>query len=110
MLGEPSRFFYCPKASKKDRGLHNTHPTVKPVELMRWLVRMVSGPDENLILDPFMGSGTTGVACGLESVSFVGIEQNPDHLEIAKSRVLISRLQPPSRTLKLPSTETDETT
>jgi len=85
-LGGASRFFYCAKASKRDRGEGNNHPTVKPVELMRWLVRLVKGPGENLILDPFAGSGTTGVACKLEGVPFVLIEQSPEYISIIKNR------------------------
>jgi len=89
-LSGASRFFYCAKASKKDRGEGNTHPTVKPTELMRWLVRMVSGPDpanDTLILDPFAGSGTTGVACKLEGISFVLIEREAKYVEIINKRL-----------------------
>lgn len=84
-----SRFFYCAKASKRDRGEGNNHTTVKPVELMRWLVRLVSGPDPktNLILDPFAGSGTTGVACKLEGVPFVLIEREAEYVKIIKNRL-----------------------
>lgn len=64
----------------------NPHPTVKPVDLMRWLVRLVARPGQT-VLDPFMGSGTTGVACTLEGVGFVGIEREPDYLEIARLRI-----------------------
>ena len=56
-----SRFFYCPKANKKEKGDSN-HPTVKPVELMRYLVRLVT-PKDGIVLDPFAGTGTTGEAC-----------------------------------------------
>ena len=86
-LGEESRFFYCAKASKRDRGEGNTHPTVKPVELMRWLVRLVKGPGENLILDPFAGSGTTGVACQLEDVPFLLIEREAAYVAIVEARL-----------------------
>jgi site-specific DNA-methyltransferase (adenine-specific) len=86
-VGGASRFFYCSKASKRDRGEGNDHPTVKPVELMRWLVRLVKGPGENLILDPFAGSGTTGVACQLEDVPFVLIEREPQYVEIIRQRL-----------------------
>lgn len=82
-----SRFFYCAKASKKDRGEGNTHPTVKPLALMQWLVRMVKMPTDTVILDPFMGSGTTGVACAAEGVDFIGIERNADYCEIARNRL-----------------------
>ena len=68
----------------KKRG--NFHPTVKPVELMRWLVRLVTPPD-GVVLDPFMGSGTTGIAASKERMRFVGIEREPDYFEIAKTRI-----------------------
>ncbi|MFN9291945.1 MAG: DNA methyltransferase, partial [Planctomyces sp.] len=61
LLGEAARFFYCAKASKKDRGEGNNHPTVKPTDLMRYLCRLVTPPN-GIVLDPFMGSGSTAVA------------------------------------------------
>ena len=69
-----------------DRRAENYHPTVKPIALMRWLVRMVSREGET-VLDPFMGSGTTGIACVLENRDFIGIEKEPDYMEIAKRRI-----------------------
>lgn len=84
--GSAARFFYCAKASKKERGEGNDHPTVKPVELMRWLVRLVT-PHGGVVLDPFMGSGTTGVAALAEGSRFVGIEQSPEYLAIARRRI-----------------------
>jgi len=89
-LGGASRFFYCAKSSKADRGEGNTHPTVKPVELMRWLVRLVKGPGENLILDPFAGSGTTGVAAQLEDVPFLLIEREAAYVAMAEARLASS--------------------
>jgi DNA modification methylase len=86
-MGAAARFFYCAKASKKDRGEGNTHPTVKPTELMRWLVRMVKMPGGTVVLDPFMGSGSTGVACAAEGVDFVGIEREAEYLDIARRRI-----------------------
>jgi DNA modification methylase len=80
-----ARFFYCAKASKKDRGQGNNHPTVKPTELMRYLCRLVTPPG-GIILDPFFGSGTTGVAASLEGFQFIGIEKNAEYAEIAKQR------------------------
>jgi site-specific DNA-methyltransferase (adenine-specific) len=68
------------------RGRRNTHPTVKPVDLMRWLVRLVTPPN-GLVLDPFCGSGTTGMACALEGFRFVGIELDEGHAEIARARI-----------------------
>jgi DNA modification methylase len=118
--GGASRFFYCAKASKRDRndGLkelpqvrggtermnnsdgrkaelgetdrlpksQNFHPTVKPTSLMRYLVRLVTPPN-GLVLDPFMGSGSTGKACALEHFDFVGIELNAEYIKICKARI-----------------------
>lgn len=119
-----ARFFYCAKASKKDRneGLDdfdeqqsvggdggigdylndvnsaseksgsekasnkNNHPTVKPTDLMRYLVRMVTPPN-GTVLDPFTGSGSTGKAAVLEGFNFIGVEQNAEYIEIAKARI-----------------------
>lgn len=85
-MGKASRYFYGSKTSKKDRGEGNTHPTVKPTDLMRYLVRLIT-PQGGIVLDPFMGSGTTGVAAKSEGFSFLGIEREPDYLEIAKGRI-----------------------
>ena len=125
--GSASRYFYCAKASKKDRdeGLEefkeyeveligqlpngfvssygnirnkplpkrNTHPTVKPTELMQYLVRLVS-PRNSIILDPFMGSGSTGKAVAYENnernmdYKFIGIELDDTYMNIAKARIL----------------------
>ena len=65
----------------------NNHPTVKPLDLMRYLVRMCKMPGDNLILDPFMGSGTLGVACVLEGCNFVGIDMDENYIKIAQARV-----------------------
>lgn len=81
-----ARFFYCAKANKKDRGEGNIHPTVKPLELMRYLCRLVT-PPKGGILDPFMGSGSTGRAALLERFDFLGIEKNPEYFAIAEKRV-----------------------
>ena len=99
--GSASRYFYCAKASRKDRddGLEylinktNIHPTVKPTELMQYLIRLVT-PIGGLILDPFMGSGSTGKATMYENnernsnYSFIGIELNPDYCKIAEARIV----------------------
>lgn len=79
------RFFYCAKASKKDRGEGNDHPTVKPNALMRWLVRLVC-PRGGTVMDPFMGSGSTGLACIDEGMDFIGIEREKHYVEIAEKR------------------------
>lgn len=85
--GSAARFFYCAKAARSERGEGNDHPTVKPVALMRWLVRLVCRPG-GLVLDPFCGSGTTGVACREEGMDFIGIEKNEGYFKIARNRVL----------------------
>lgn len=119
--GSAARFFYCAKASKKERnagceGLplkdkvfngksnkssedmkdvekrfttqpqSNNHPTVKPVALMRYLCRLIT-PANGVVLDPFMGSGSTGVACKELNRDFIGIEVVPEYYEIAQERI-----------------------
>jgi site-specific DNA-methyltransferase (adenine-specific) len=121
--GSAARFFYCAKASKKDRneGLdleqfplrhyttankmggetdtmltgsgnprdsrkQNHHPTVKPTDLMRYLCRLVTPPN-GIVLDPFMGSGSTGKAAIYEGFNFVGIEMTDEYIPIAKARI-----------------------
>ena len=114
-LGERARYFYTPKASKAEReaGLEdferrraghssgaetrpnkptnhpkraNTHPTVKPIELMRYLVRMVTPPD-GTVLDPFAGSGSTLCAAALEGFAHIGVEREEEYVAIARARV-----------------------
>ncbi len=113
--GSAARFFYCAKASRRDRdeGLEgaekattsdgraiaadnayqrgktlraNTHPTVKPTDLMRWLCRLVT-PTSGIILDPFMGSGSTGKAALLEGFKFIGCEREDEYMPIAQARI-----------------------
>jgi hypothetical protein len=113
--GSAARFFYCAKAGKKERnaGLDgmpekrpdqrtttgmgtfdekgvakqsNHHPTVKPIALMRYLCRLVTPPG-GTVLDPFLGSGTTGIAATLEGFDFIGIEQDAEYLAIAEARI-----------------------
>lgn len=84
--GSAARFFYCAKASKKDRGGENNHPTVKPTDLMAYLCRLVTPPG-GVVLDPFMGSGSTGKAAMLEGFHFIGIEREAEYLEIARARI-----------------------
>lgn len=86
LLNDAARFFYCPKASKRDRSDSNTHPTVKPTDLMRYLCRLVTPPG-GVVLDPFMGSGSTGKAAMLEGFRFVGIEREADYMTIAEARI-----------------------
>ena len=64
----------------------NHHPTVKPLALMRYLVRMVTPPG-GVVLDPFMGSGSTGCAAMLENMRFVGIDLTPEYVDIAERRI-----------------------
>jgi DNA modification methylase len=114
LLGERHRFFYAAKAPRREReagceqlprrttqtfkiGAHskqlcdqnpvaNIHPTVKPIELMRWLVRLLN-PAGGLVLDPFTGSGSTGVGAVLEDARFIGIERDAAYVPIAKARI-----------------------
>lgn len=108
-------FFYCAKASRKEREIglehlpaqivndgrktsidnpyqrgdtlrRNTHPAVKPIKLLRWLVRLIT-PHGGLVLDPFMGSGSTGCACALEGVRFMGVDNHEPYLPIAQARI-----------------------
>lgn len=74
------------QADVSDRSARNPHPTVKPIDLMRWLVRLVTPPG-GLVLDPFCGSGSTGCAAALEGFEFVGIEREPDYVRIAEARI-----------------------
>ena len=86
LTGDAARFFYCAKANKKDREDGNTHPTVKPTDLMAYLCRLVTPPG-GIILDPFMGSGSTGKAAMREGFSFIGIEREAEYYAIAEQRV-----------------------
>lgn len=84
--GGASRFFYCAKASRRERGDGNDHPTVKPLSLMRYLVKLFV-PVGGVVLDPFAGSGSTGIAALQEGRSFVGIERDAHNVEIARRRI-----------------------
>ncbi len=84
--GSAARFFYQAKASKKDRGSDNNHPTVKPTDLMRYLCRLVTPPN-GIILDPFTGSGSTGKAAMMEGFRFVGIELDQEYHKISNNRI-----------------------
>jgi site-specific DNA-methyltransferase (adenine-specific) len=90
--GSAARFFYTAKASPSERGeglpqgIHNDHPTVKPVALMRYLVQLVT-PAGGCVLDPLMGSGTTGCACAALGHAFIGIEREPSYFDIACWRI-----------------------
>ena len=89
--GGASRFFYCAKASRAERNFglvdaQNAHPTVKPIALMRYLVRLVTPPG-GVVLDPFMGSGTTGLAALREGFSFAGFEREDESFDTARRRI-----------------------
>lgn len=101
--GGASRFFYCPKTNKNDRNEGNIHPTVKPTDLMTYLIRLVT-PKGGIVLDPFMGSGSTGKAAVREGMEFIGIERENEYFEIAKSRIEYEINKPtskPSKTKKV---------
>jgi site-specific DNA-methyltransferase (adenine-specific) len=68
----------------------NNHPTVKPIKLMTYLTKLITPPN-GLVLDPFMGSGSTGMACALEGFDFVGIEMDPDYAQICEARIQWAR-------------------
>ena len=113
--GGASRFFYCAKVSKKERNLglddfednpisintphnsksledrykmvtKNNHPTIKPVDLMRYLCRLIT-PKGGIILDPYMGSGSTGIAALLEDFRFCGMEMDEEYMKISEARI-----------------------
>lgn len=84
--GSAARFFYCAKATTDERGEGNNHPTVKPVDLMRWLCRLVT-PKGGTVLDPFMGSGSTLIAADAEQFNAIGCELSPDYAAIAERRI-----------------------
>jgi site-specific DNA-methyltransferase (adenine-specific) len=119
--GGASRFFYCAKASKKERNMgledvepttvddgrnkpidnpflrgktlrQNTHPTVKPVKLMEYLITLVTPPN-GIVLDPFFGSGTTGIAAVNLGFNYIGIELDEQYVEIARRRINAAREQ-----------------
>ena len=78
---------YCDPVSERfTTAKQNHHPTVKPTALMRYLCRLVTPPG-GTVLDPFMGSGSTGKAAVLEGFGFIGIEREAEYVEIAKARI-----------------------
>jgi len=87
--GSAARFFYCAKTSKRDRNegdVVNFHPTVKPTALMEYLIKLVT-PTGGTVLDPFMGSGSTGKAAMHAGFNFIGIDMTPEYVDIAKARI-----------------------
>jgi len=93
-----SRFYYVAKASTRERnaGLdeRNLHPTVKPIELVRYLVRLITPPN-GVVLDPFCGTGTTCIAAMLEGFHYIGIDFEPKYCEWAEKRITWYRAHPP---------------
>lgn len=85
-IGGASRFFYCSKASRKDRGSDNKHPTVKNTKLMEYLINLITPPN-GTVLDPFAGSGSTLVAAKRLGFKFIGIEKEQEYFEIAQRRI-----------------------
>jgi DNA modification methylase len=86
--GGASRFFYVAKASKKERGNQNTHPTVKPLALMEYLIRLICPLQPGrIVLDPFAGSGTTCIAARRLALDFIAFEKIPEYVKIANQRI-----------------------
>lgn len=85
--GGASRFFYTAKASRSDRGASNTHPTVKPTELLKYLCKLTATPTGGVVLDPFVGSGTTLVAARDMGRPCIGIDLEADHCRIVIDRL-----------------------
>ena len=84
--GGASRFFYCAKASRSERGEGNNHPTVKPVDLMEYLIKLVT-PAGGVVLDPFIGSGTTAIAAINLGLHYIGFELEKENYDIANQRI-----------------------
>jgi DNA modification methylase len=84
--GSAARFFYCAKASKSERGEGNTHPTVKPLALMKYLITL-GLPPGGIVLDPFCGSGTTALACKELGRNYICIEKELEYYQIACNRL-----------------------
>jgi len=85
--GSASRFFYCARASKKEKGINNSHPTVKPLSLIKYLCNLTKTPTGGIVLDPFAGSGTTGLACRETGRPFILIEREKEYVDIIKKRL-----------------------
>ena len=85
VLPEHQKYFYAPRATRKEKGSDNDHPTVKPIDLMAYLIKVYS-PKETTVLDPFCGSGSTGVAALQENRKFVGIDLSSHYVDISTKR------------------------
>jgi len=84
---EWKRYFYCAKASKSERGGENKHPTVKPLKLMEYLCKLTKTPTGGIVLDPFAGSGTTGLACQNTGRDYILIEREQEYIDIINERL-----------------------
>jgi site-specific DNA-methyltransferase (adenine-specific) len=89
--GGPSRFFFVAKPTRKEKGEASAHQTVKPIELMRYLTRMVT-PSGGAVLDPFFGTGTTGIACREEGFDCLGVELKEKWAEVAERRNVLGEV------------------
>ncbi len=99
--GGASRFFYCAKASSAEREEFNKHPTVKPLKLMEYLIKLVMPPKDGVLLDPFAGSGSTIVAAHRLGFNSIGIEKQPEYCEIARARLENCKKEEPKAQLDL---------
>ena len=88
---EHQKYFYAPRATRKEKGAHNDHPTVKPLSLMEYLVKIYSH-ENAVVLDPFSGSGTTGLACKNTNRGYVGIDLFEEYNQIARERLSFGQL------------------
>lgn len=84
---EHQKYFYAPRVTRKERGEGNDHPTPKPIDLMRWLIRLYA-PAVGIVLDPYCGSGSTGIAAQQEHLEFVGIDLDSHYCDVAKTRLV----------------------
>ena len=80
------KYFYAPRVTRKERGEYNDHPTPKPIDLMRYLCKIYS-PLDGLVIDPYVGSGSTGIAALQENRKFVGIDIDQHYIDIAEKRI-----------------------
>ena len=83
---EHQKYFYAPRVTRKERGEYNDHPTPKPISLMSYLVKVYCPPD-TIVLDPFCGSGSTGIGAILEGRHFIGIDLEQKYINISERRI-----------------------
>jgi site-specific DNA-methyltransferase (adenine-specific) len=86
VMPEHQKYFYAPRATRKERGEYNNHPTPKPIALMEYLVKIYC-PAGKVVIDPFCGSGSTGIAAINQGKKFIGIDLDPDYIEISRKRI-----------------------